>query len=246
MRALPASDLLDVWERGLAQMPLGRAASLLAAAFPERSAQELEGLTIGRRDALLLSLREWTFGPSVNAMTTCETCKAAVELSFQIDDLKVEPRAKGDELEATVGGYVLQLRLPNGGDLARVLPLARGAKDARAAEALFAACLLRAETGGHSVNAASLPAEVVDQAMDAMAQADPQADIRLAIECPECGSRGRVPFDIVSFFWREIEEFAIRTLREIHVLASAYGWAEDRILALSPMRRRCYLEMVGA
>ena len=55
-----------------------------------------------------------------------------------------------------------------------------------------------------------------------------------------------MPFDIVSFFWREIEEFAIRTLREIHALARAYGWAEDQILALSPTRRRCYLEMVGA
>jgi hypothetical protein len=241
MRTLLAGDLLDVWERGLKQMPFVRAASLLAAAFPERAAEELQRLTIGRRDALLLSLRERTFGPSVNAVTSCEECKATVELHFQIDDLRVvDPQPAGEELSVTAGGYELRLRLPNGNDLARVMPLAH------AEQALFAACLLEAESGGSPAEPAGLPREVVTQAIEAIAQADPQADVRLAIECPECGRRGRVPFDIVSFFWREIEEFAIRTLREIHALAAAYGWTEQQILALSPTRRRCYLEMVGA
>ncbi|PWU06707.1 MAG: phage baseplate protein [Terriglobia bacterium] len=244
MRALLASDLLDVWERGLAQMPLGRAATLLATAFPDRPTEQLESLPIGRRDALLLALRERTFGPSVNAVTSCEKCKAAVELNFQIADLRVDALPEQELVEVTIGEYTLRLRLPNSADLARILPLA--ARNTEAVEALFRACLDRAEHAGASVEAVALSEEIIGQAIEAVAQADPQADIRLAIECPECGFKARVPFDIVSFLWREIEDFAIRTLREIHALASAYGWSEDQILALGPVRRRCYLEMVGA
>jgi hypothetical protein len=33
---------------------------------------------------------------------------------------------------------------------------------------------------------------------------------------------------------------------DVHALASAYGWSEREILALSDTRRRLYLEMVSA
>ena len=51
-------------------------------------------------------------------------------------------------------------------------------------------------------------------------------------------------FDIVSFFWAEIDAWARRVLREVNVLARAYGWRESDILALSPVRRQIYLSMV--
>jgi hypothetical protein len=31
----------------------------------------------------------------------------------------------------------------------------------------------------------------------------------------------------------------------VHTLASAYGWGEQDILGLSPIRRRCYLEALA-
>jgi hypothetical protein len=79
-----------------------------------------------------------------------------------------------------------------------------------------------------------------------LAEADPLADVQLAVSCPSCGTRQQVSFDILSFFWTEIEAWAWRILREVHTLASAYGWHEHDILALSPRRRQSYLEMVGA
>jgi hypothetical protein len=54
-----------------------------------------------------------------------------------------------------------------------------------------------------------------------------------------------VLFDIVSFFWAEIGAWAQRLLREVHALASAYGWREADILALSAWRRRQYLDLAG-
>ena len=62
MRALSASELLDTWERGFAGQPIEQGLILLAAACPESSFEELTQLSIGRRDAQLLKLREMIFG----------------------------------------------------------------------------------------------------------------------------------------------------------------------------------------
>ena len=78
-----------------------------------------------------------------------------------------------------------------------------------------------------------------------MAQADPQADVQLALSCPVCGHKWQTAFDIVSFFWSEINAWAARILREVHILAWGYGWREADILALRPWRREVYLEMVS-
>ena len=90
-----------------------------------------------------------------------------------------------------------------------------------------------------------LPPEIVDAAVARIAELDPQADTQLAVNCAQCGVQNRVPFDIAAFLWREIEDFAVRIMRDVHALASAYGWDERRILEMNPMRRRCYLEMLS-
>ena len=85
-------------------------------------------------------------------------------------------------------------------------------------------------------------ADVVDAIVAHMAQADPQADIQLSLVCPQCGHQWQAAFDIASFFWSEINAWANRMLREVHILASRYGWSETDILAMSPWRRQFYLE----
>ena len=50
-RSLSPQKILDVWETGRQQHELDRALTLLAAAHPELSRDELADLTIGERDA---------------------------------------------------------------------------------------------------------------------------------------------------------------------------------------------------
>jgi len=69
--------------------------------------------------------------------------------------------------------------------------------------------------------------------------------VRLDLACPSCGHLGQAIFDISAIFWAEISAQARRLLREIHLLASAYGWREADILAMSARRRQAYLEMIG-
>ncbi len=45
--------------------------------------------------------------------------------------------------------------------------------------------------------------------------------------------------------WREIHAWAKRQLDEVHTLASAYGWSEADILAMSASRRRRYVSLVA-
>jgi len=90
----------------------------------------------------------------------------------------------------------------------------------------------------------ALPENVIAAVSERMAQLDPQGDIQLTLTCPKCGHEWLSPLDIASYLWREICAWAGRTLNEIHLIASAYGWRETDILTLSPQRRRTYLELI--
>jgi hypothetical protein len=248
VRALSVPELLGVWERGLAQGPVERALTLLSAACPETSRAALAALSIGCRDASLLTLRECTFGPEMASVVMCPGCGQRPELNFNVSDVRVSgaPEASAlpaNELTMAVSDYELQFRPPNSLDVAAVI----GRPDAvPSRQLLFERCLIAAHRKGEPTTADRLPAEVLDAVAERLSQADPQADLELEISCPFCGQHWRAAFDIVTFFWSEIDAWARRILREVDTLASAYGWCEEDILALSPARRQFYLETVGA
>ncbi len=79
-----------------------------------------------------------------------------------------------------------------------------------------------------------------------LAKTDPQAETLIDLTCPACGHGWTVALDIGSFLWTRWNALAKRLLREVHVLARAYGWREPDILALSWIRRQAYLEMASA
>ena len=92
----------------------------------------------------------------------------------------------------------------------------------------------------------ALPEHIVAMMAERMEQADPQANIQLSLQCPACRQESQVTFDIVTYFWNEINTWAHGVLRDVHILATAYGWRESDILSLSPWRRQLYLEMITA
>lgn len=128
-------------------------------------------------------------------------------------------------------------RLPTSRDLAQAVQQ----KDPETA----AICLLercRTDAGG----AFCWSGEDLEQVGEKMALADPLAEVRIALECPACGNPSDETIEIVNFVWSEIEARAKRLVREVHAIASAYGWTETEVLSLSPARRALYFEMVQA
>jgi hypothetical protein len=120
-----------------------------------------------------------------------------------------------------------------------------GRKDDAAEQALLERCLLKVHRDGAETTVAALPAEVVDEIVKQMSEADPQADTRTSLNCAACGHRWDSVFDVARFLWAEIDSWAMRVLREVHSLALAYGWSEQEILRLSPWRRQFYLQCVS-
>lgn len=242
MRALSASKALSVWEWASGQTAVERALALLAAACPEQTPEELASLSIGRRDRLLLALREHTFGSQLLGRAPCRSCGEALELAFNVSDICAPEAETEGALTLRLDGYEVDFRLPNSRDIAAI----SGGGDAPDGERqLLARCLLSVTEGGAQSAPESLPEHVREAVARRMAEADPQSDVQLQLSCPACGHRWLAAFDIVSYFWSEINVWAQRTLREVHTLAAAYGWREEDILAMTPRRRHIYLEMVG-
>ena len=242
MRSLSASEMLTAWERGLPQRPIERALTLLAVNRPEALPDDLAKLSIGRRDACLLSLREQTFGSDMVCLANCPRCAERLELNLNIADLLLPDIPEPGLLSLDVDGYEIEFRLPNSFDLVRIVDN----KDLYTSrQLLLNECLLRIEHEGEAKQSDDLPENVIAAIVNVMAQADPQADVQLALACPLCSHQWQTSFDVLSFFWSELNAWALRTLHDVHTLASAYGWCEPDILALSPIRRQVYLEMVS-
>jgi hypothetical protein len=250
LRTLTAAQLLTVWENALSQPPWQRAIALLAAVLPNLSEDMLARLPLGQRDAYLLSLRESLFGPKLTSLATCPACAERLELTFNLDDIRAgrlpDPNAMPDpaaqeQLWLSMDGYTVNLRLPNSLDLVEIA----GMHNPEAAHArLLERCLLSIQEKGSARTAADLPPEVVQGIAGRMAEADPQGDIQILLTCPRCSHHWQAAFDPITFLWAEINAWAQRMLREVHLLAGAYGWREADILALSPLRRQAYLQLV--
>ncbi len=243
MHALSIPELFAVWERGQSEPPYYRALLLLSAACPEQSPDELAKISIGRRDARLLTLREWTFGPELTSLTACPACGVRLEFTLNVADIRVpSPESINPQLHLALDDYRIDFRLPNTSDLLEVGPSPDLEHMQRA---LIERCVCDVRWQDEKITAEHLPPRLFEALSAQMAEADPQADTQLALSCPACDHRWQALFDIVSFFWSEIHAWAARILREVHLLASAYGWREADILAMSPLRRRIYLGMVG-
>jgi hypothetical protein len=242
IRGLSAVALLDAWDRASGLGPPQRALTLLCAARADSLPEAIAQLKVGQRDAQLLLLRERTFGPHLTGVGECPACGERLEFTFDVADIRVEPEIGSEELAVSVGEFQVQFRLPNTLDL---LAIAERADVTEARQLLLARCLVAAQQGGRLCTVDDLPATVVNLVTERMSQADPQANIQLALTCAECGCHWPAAFDIATFFWDELNAWAHRTLREVHALASAYGWRETDILRISPRRRQMYLQMIS-
>jgi hypothetical protein len=243
MHGITASELLSTWERGLALSPVQRALSLLRVACPEIKPDLLAEICIGERDSSLLILRSLIFGPHLKCLVVCPGCGERLELNLETDDLRtLSDLESADKISLTCSGIDIEFRLPNSLDL---LAIAKAEDIEIARRILLERCIIQARMSGEDMPFDQLPCDAMDAVSTKMALADPQADIQIALSCSTCSDKWQETFDIVSFFWEEINSWAYRTLLEVHTLASAYGWSESEILNMSPLRRQFYLEMLG-
>lgn len=241
---ISAAIILTLWERSYGQGPVRQALALLSLALPEFAPARLVLVSIGARDRELMNLRVELFGDQVQSLVDCPACHDRVDLGFSISDLlaatAVTATSNFDTLRLNHEGKGWQLRLLNTGDLLAVESVS---DPAARRQTLVRRCLEPVERTDEIADQIVSETLVTEAALR-LADADPQADIRLETECPACRHTWSAPFDIVRFLWAEIDAWARGMMHEIHLLASSYGWSELEILNLSAWRRNVYLEMV--
>jgi hypothetical protein len=243
MHGVSSAQLLEAWEQASAQPPALRAITLLSVVYNQEPAERLAKLTIGQRDARLLRLREQTFGAHLHVITECPACAETLETNFNVADVCVESTDPApSHLTVELDNYIVAFRPPQVLDLATLEPNADITQNRRR---LLEHCVLTAHRDNTEISASELPEKIVTAISAQMAEADPQADVLIAMQCPVCAHQWRAALDIFSFFWTELSAWAGRLLRDVHALASAYGWREADIIALSPTRRQLYLELVS-
>jgi hypothetical protein len=239
MRVPGAVEMLDLWERGGSRTPIERSLELLNLCA---IAEDPGVLSIGRRDASLFRLREKFFGRRLSNIADCPSCGERVEWGGDVRDfLEIDQGHEGmntDGFMLDAAPYSLRFRLPNSYDLLNVSAYRDNP------EKLLKDCILEVHEEGEPFDPGCLPEKVLGLLEQRMAEEDPQADISMLLNCPKCSHAWEMSFDICSYLWMEIDHWARRVLREVAMLAAAFGWSELDILRMSSRRRQLYLEMI--
>jgi len=244
MPGLTAAATLDLWEQADDLPPVERAIALAVAADPSSDAAAVARLPLGRRDRRLLRLRSELTSRPLDATAACPACGERVE--FAADAQALAAMADGavasvsEALEAE--GYSVSWRPPDSDD---VIAASTAGTAAAAERILLARCVTVASGPRGAVDAAELPPAVRDAVSQAMAAADPLAEIVVSVTCPACGISFEADLDVAGFAWSELRARARRLLHEVALLARAFGWTEGQVLALPERRRAAYLDLVG-
>ncbi|MDF0545082.1 hypothetical protein PX699_22270 [Sphingobium sp. H39-3-25] len=228
MSFLSDQHVIAAWEGGRTATAPERARLLLALLG---DADAAENMSVGERDRRFIAVLAEGFGRDVEAVADCAACGAIIEIGF---DALAFAEACGPVGEASVtlaSGDTHNLRLPTTRDIIA----SQQAGDP--AGALAQSCL------AHQAGAPLTPGDV-ERVGQALVAADPLLDPVIATSCPECGTDQQVSFDAAAFLWDRMATRARNLLTQVHLLARAYGWSEDAILALPERRRASYVDMV--
>lgn len=207
---------------------------------PGSAAETLKAseLTASERDRLLVAVYERTYGPRIESTARCTLCGNLFDLAFTIEDLlaALNTAASSSAAEPLPDGTFrlpngLRFRLPTGEDEMAVA----GLPIEEAEPALLNRCVLE-------------PTESVDlnAVQEAMEEVAPVLNLDLNAQCPECGGKQAVHFDVQFYLLRALEQERKKIAREVHRLAVAYGWSLKEILGLSRSQRRIFVELIEA
>jgi len=243
LAALSARELLTAWERGHGRTPLETGLTMLQCLQPEDGANNPAELSIGQRDRLLIGLRERIFGPLLNAFAVCPGCGESLEFRLMTSNL-LEQCAHAEAgqarmLDIAAGDYRVSIRCPTSADL---IAAAEAESPDSGRDILLERCVESATRGGVPLEKRGMPEDLIEQLEERLAAADPGGEVRLNLVCPACRFAWTAEFDIATYLYAEISALARQLLEEVGILAAAYGWSEEDILAMPRLRRRFYLD----
>ncbi|HEX3356944.1 MAG TPA: hypothetical protein VHS31_08235 [Tepidisphaeraceae bacterium] len=244
MYPLEGERLLEAWDHACILGELDRAPQLLAIACPETTTAQWAAASILELNLNLLRLRLITFGPQLTGYLPCPTCQTRLEFAFDIRAVieHLESLASRESANFTIAGTDFPIRRLNTQDLISV----RGEIDPDKAQRMLLTRCLSATANQSGFDSHEITVASQAEAMEIFSDLNEGAEIICQASCVECGNSHRFDLDIARFLWSEIRNRALHLMRDVDELASAYGWSEQAILAMTPQRRQQYGGMIRA
>lgn len=228
--------LLQVWEIGTGQASIEKALTILSAAFPNTNKTALATWSIEQRDTQLFWIRQSIFGNQFINNANCPQCNEKVEWEMNISDFSLPPFSENiisENYSFNLADYFFNYRLPTSEDLRSEDPIE-----------IFKNCLIESKKNEQDVSFDQLPQEIKESLEKEIQRNSPIANTSMLLNCPNCKHQWTMLFDIVSYLWVEIDIWAKRILQDVFILASNFGWSEQEILNMTPLRRQTYLNMI--
>lgn len=246
MRNFSERRLLELWEGSERKSPLYFSLLIICEFYPELSFEKVLQLPIGVRDILIFKIRKELLGDEMTGYTSCPQCGEKVEWKMKYLDFgfPFEPGIP-DKIYHSFqkGRYRITYRLPNSSDSFEML---KNRNNSDNYNYLISECIQEVILNKKAVQNAELPNDILEKVFEQMELKDEFANIRISVVCPACKNQWESIFDVVDYFWMEVNSLTNRILSEIGILAYSFGWSEKEILDLTPERRRTYIEMLNA
>ena len=193
--------------------------------------------TVGTRTAALLSLLAVTDASAQVGFTArCGAAGCGELFGFDLPLQALATQASLDDAAVRVAldpARSVHLRRPTGADL-RDWHVRRPATRSEAVRTMLDALLVEGTV------------DLEDEARlsQAIVALDPLVDFSVHCHCPACGASSDVAIDLEALALGRLHARQQGLLRDVHRLASRYGWTEAQVLAVPPARRARYLALV--
>lgn len=223
---------------------LARSVTRLGATAPNEAG--VRNLSLGDREALLLSIRRITLGDRIETTAVCPAlgCAQVFDITLEIGSLLIPPygarkRWRDAAVESGRQRHRFVVRPVNGADQEQAARLAPESIDSAVALVLRRCTRRRGPAPRRAT-----PDNLQPQLSRLLAALDPQAQITLQLRCPECAHSFALLFDAGTFLLGELDARNRDLHRHVHLLAFHYGWREADILALTAPRRERYIRLL--
>ena len=234
---LPPNALISVWENGFGKSSTERAKDLIEIWMPDfqEDPLSLEHLSIEMREQFLLDIRKKLFGRNFFSIARCPACDEMIQWEMQYSDFSSEAgmHERKVEFDFESQGYRILYRLPRENDL-------EGGERIE----ILKKCVLKIKKGDQQVNPDEVSTSLWEALEDQIEAKSPLSSSMINLSCPECDHQWSLHFSVIEFLWTELDQWAHRFLNDISILALNYGWSEQELMQMNPVRRSYYLKML--